>query len=75
MEEGSGGSPRSEEGATLSKARQKVKTELHVSISFESNRLSEQFLSTAYELAFPVIQQETGKEAYERDVRWQTSRF
>jgi hypothetical protein len=46
----------------LSKATQRAKIELQVSISFESNRLSEQFLTTAYELAFPVIQQDTARK-------------
>lgn len=46
----------------MSKAARGVKTELQVSISFESNRLSEQFLNTAYELVLPVIQQDTARK-------------
>ncbi len=46
----------------MSKAAQGSKRELQVSISFEPNRLSDQCLATAYELAFPVIQQDTSRK-------------
>jgi hypothetical protein len=42
----------------VSKASRSGRKELQVSISFEPNRLSDQCLANAYELAFPVIQQD-----------------
>jgi hypothetical protein len=44
------------------KAARSQRKELQVSIRFEPNRLSDQCLANAYELAFPVIQQDTTRK-------------
>jgi hypothetical protein len=46
----------------VSKAARSGRRELQVSVSFEPNRLSDQCLATAYELALPVIQQGTTRK-------------
>ncbi len=46
----------------MSRVARSRRRELQVSISFEPNRLSDQCLATAYELAFPVLQQDTSRK-------------